>query len=135
MRAWWFVRRPHTHGVKCILRDESGRVLFVRHTYGNRAVWELPGGGLRRREDPVAAVRREMREELGIELRDLRAVGEIEVAGSHKRTLLHCFAAATGGAPIRLEAAEIAVARWAPIEAPPQPLGPDAAALLALARQ
>jgi ADP-ribose pyrophosphatase YjhB (NUDIX family) len=121
--------------VKCIVRDGAGRVLFVRHAYGNRSVWELPGGGLRRREDPEAAVRREMREELGIELAGVRALGEVEITGSHKRTLLHCFGASTGGAPVRLAAAEIAVARWAPSDAPPQPLGPDAAALLALARE
>jgi 8-oxo-dGTP pyrophosphatase MutT (NUDIX family) len=135
LRAWWFVRRPYTRGVKCAVRDENGRVVFVRHTYGDRRSWELPGGGLRRREDPEVAVRREMREELGIKLLDLREVGRVEVTGSHKRTLLHCFAASTGGAPLRLAAAEIAVARWAPVDAPPQPLGPDAAALLALARE
>jgi 8-oxo-dGTP pyrophosphatase MutT (NUDIX family) len=128
------VRRPYTYGVKCIVRDGRGRVLFVRHTYGDRASWELPGGGRRRAEDPEAAIRREMREELGIDLVDLRAVAEIELAGSHKRTLLSCFAASAGGAPIRLAAAEIAQARWASPEAPPQPLGPDAAALVVFAR-
>lgn len=128
------MRRPHTHGVKCIVRsDGGGEVLFVRHTYGERGSWELPGGGLRRREQPEAAVRREMREELGIDLVDVREVGRVEVAAHHKRTLLHCFAARTGGAPLRLAAAELAEARWAPHDAPPQPLGPDAAALLRLA--
>jgi len=58
-----------------------------------------------------------------------------EVAGSHKRTLLHCFTAGTGGAPVRLAAAEIAEARWAPADAPPQPLGPDAATILELLRR
>jgi 8-oxo-dGTP pyrophosphatase MutT (NUDIX family) len=135
MRAWWLVRRPYTHGVKCIVRDGTGRVLFVRHAYGDRRLWELPGGGLRRTEEPEAAVRREMGEELGIELAELRAVGEVEIEGSHKRTLLHCFAATTGGAPLRLAAAEIAQARWASPKAPPQPLGPDVARLLALDRE
>jgi 8-oxo-dGTP pyrophosphatase MutT (NUDIX family) len=122
--------------VKCIVRDdEAGRVLFVRHAYGDRSVWELPGGGMRRREDPEAAVRREMGEELGIELANVRPLGAVEITGSHKRTLLHCFGASAGGAPVRLAAAEIAVARWAPLDAPPQPLGPDVAALLALARE
>jgi len=121
--------------VKCIVGDGAGRVLFVRHTYGDRVSWEVPGGGRPRREDPEAAIRREMREELGIELVDMRPAGEVEVAGSHKRSLLHCFTATTGGAPIRLAAAEIAQARWAPPAAPPQPLSPDAAALLALVRQ
>jgi ADP-ribose pyrophosphatase YjhB (NUDIX family) len=132
--VWWFVRRPHTRGVKCIVRD-GGQVLFVRHTYGRRADWELPGGSLARREAPEAAVRREVREELGVELRDLREVGRVEVSGQHKRTLLHCFeGAVTGGAPVRLAEAEIAEARWAPLDAPPQPLGEHAATLLALRR-
>jgi len=115
--------------VKCIVRD-GGEVLFVRHTYGNRRAWELPGGSMRRGEEPEAAVRREMAEELGVELVDLRKVDEVEVTGSHKRTLLHCFTAGTGGAAVRLAAAEIAEARWAAADAPPRPLGPDAAAIL-----
>jgi ADP-ribose pyrophosphatase YjhB (NUDIX family) len=115
--------------VKCILRD-GDRVLFVRHTYGRRGSWELPGGGLRRGERPEAAVRREMREELGIELAGLRAAGRVEVTGNHKRTLLHCFEAHPAGGRLRLAPAEIAEARWAAVGAPPDPLGPDAATLL-----
>jgi 8-oxo-dGTP pyrophosphatase MutT (NUDIX family) len=133
LRAWWFVRRPYTRGVKCAVRDENGRVVFVRHTYGDRRSWELPGGGLRRREDPEVAVRREMREELGIELEGLRAVGRFEAYGNHKRTELHCFEAApAGGAALRVDAGELAEVRWALPDAPPRPLGPDAAQLLAL---
>jgi 8-oxo-dGTP pyrophosphatase MutT (NUDIX family) len=115
--------------VKCILRD-GDQVLFVRHTYGRRGSWELPGGGLRRREAPEAAVRREMREELGIELTALRPAGRVEVSGNHKRTLLHCFEADLAGGRLRLAAAEIAEARWAPADAPPQPLGVDAVAVV-----
>jgi NADH pyrophosphatase NudC (nudix superfamily) len=89
---------------------------------------------MHRREDPEAAVRREMREELGIALVDVREVAEAEIARSHKRTLLRCFEATTGGAPLVLDHAEIAEARWAPADAPPRPLGPDAAALLARTR-
>jgi 8-oxo-dGTP pyrophosphatase MutT (NUDIX family) len=120
--------------VKCIVRD-GAQALFVRHTYGRRSEWELPGGTLGRREDPEAAVRREMREELAVELRDLREVGRVEVSSMHKRTLLHCFeAAVAGGAPVRLAEAEIAEACWAPLDAPPQPLGKHAETLLALRR-
>jgi 8-oxo-dGTP pyrophosphatase MutT (NUDIX family) len=120
--------------VKCIVRD-GAQVLFVRHTYGRRADWELPGGSLSRREAPEAAVRREVREELGVELRDLREVVRVEVSGQHKRTLLHCFEGSiAGGAPVRLARAEIAEARWAPLDAPPQPLGEQATTLLALHR-
>jgi 8-oxo-dGTP pyrophosphatase MutT (NUDIX family) len=117
--------------VKCVVRD-GDRVLFVRHSYGDRRAWELPGGGRRSSEDPAVAVRREMREELGIELIALRQLGPVEVAGYHKRTRMDCFEARTGGAILRLADAEIAEARWAPLDAPPRPLGPDAAAVLDL---
>jgi 8-oxo-dGTP pyrophosphatase MutT (NUDIX family) len=133
MRAWWFVRRPHTLGVKCAVRDAGGRIVFVRHAYGDRRAWELPGGHLRRREDPEAAMRREMREELGVELDDVRAIGRVEVAGSHKRTTLHVFAASPApGAVLRPDAGELAEVRWARPERPPRPLGPDAVTLLEL---
>ncbi|MEA2320186.1 MAG: hypothetical protein QOD81_36 [Solirubrobacteraceae bacterium] len=132
MRLWWFVRRPHTSGVKCVVRDGE-RVLFVRHTYGNRHAWELPGGILGRDEAPDSAVRREMREELGVELADLRELGRVEVSGDHKHTLLICFEAGPASAPLRFARAEIAEARWARPDAPPRPLGEDAATLLRLA--
>ena len=117
--------------MKCVVRD-GDRVLFVRHTYGDRGAWELPGGSRRSSEAPATAIRREMREELGIELVALRELGQVEVAGSHKRTRMDCFEARTGGAILRLADAELAEARWAPLHAPPRPLGPDAAAVLRL---
>ncbi len=125
------MRRPHTSAVKCFVRD-GDRVLFVRHTYGRRDLWELPGGGLRRGEAPASAARREMREELGVDLGDLREVGTVEVSGDHKHTRLVCFEADAGGAPLRLSAAELAEARWASPGVPPQPLSRDAATLLRL---
>jgi 8-oxo-dGTP pyrophosphatase MutT (NUDIX family) len=135
LRAWWFLRRPHVHGVKCMLRpgDGSGDVLFVRHTYGDRREWQLPGGGLGRREEPSAAVRREAREELGVDLDDLRALGSVEGAGYHKTVTLHCFAARVDPARLCVRWAEIEEVRWAPAARPPQPLGESVAEMLALA--
>ena len=65
MRAWSLTTHPHLRGVKCVFRDAEGSVLWVRHTYGDRSVWELPGGAARRSESAPAAARREAHEELG----------------------------------------------------------------------
>lgn len=54
-----------TLGVAAIILDRDGRVLLVHHTYGNPA-WSVPGGLIGRREQPAAALERELREELGV---------------------------------------------------------------------
>jgi len=130
LRLWWAVRRPHTRGVKCLLR-RGGEVLFVRHTYGRRE-WELPGGSPRWGETPAQAARREAHEELGVDL-EWTPVGVAEIGGDGKTTTLHVFAADAGdGAALRVSPVEIEDARWAGPAAPPQPLGRDVPSVLAL---
>ena len=63
LRAYWWIRRPVTLGVKGVLLDEEGRVLLVRHTY--QPGWHLPGGGVKSGESLIDAVIREVREETG----------------------------------------------------------------------
>jgi ADP-ribose pyrophosphatase YjhB (NUDIX family) len=66
-RAWWFVTRPFSVGVLGLVVDEQGRILLVEQTY--RSGWYLPGGSVRRREGLDEALRRELREEVGVEPR------------------------------------------------------------------
>jgi len=65
LRLWWFVRKPHTHGAGVALWHE-GKVLMVRTSY--RPCYSLPGGFVRRGEPPEQAARREILEEIGLDL-------------------------------------------------------------------
>jgi 8-oxo-dGTP diphosphatase len=65
LRVWWFLRRPQTRGAAVALWHD-GRVLLVRTSYRN--CYSLPGGFARREEPSEQAARRELREEVGIEL-------------------------------------------------------------------
>ena len=53
-------------GVSACIFDEAGRVLLAHHV--DSRIWALPGGAVEPDEDPAAAVAREAREELGIEV-------------------------------------------------------------------
>ena len=115
----WFLTRPDVHGVKGILRD-GDRVLLVRHTYGDRNRWDVPGGHAHAGERPDDAVRREMHEELGIEAA-WRPVGSLGASTDYKHEHVHCFVAdrRPDDGVIVLARGEIAEARWFALEALP----------------
>jgi ADP-ribose pyrophosphatase YjhB (NUDIX family) len=56
--------------------DERGRVLLARRAHEPDAgLWDAPGGFLEEGEDPLDGLRRELREETGLEVEPGRFVG------------------------------------------------------------
>jgi mutator protein MutT len=99
------MRRMPSPGVvvgAAVLRD--GRVLAARRTRPPelRGLWELPGGKVEPGEDPDAAIVREVREELGCEI---RVTGRL--AGSQM---------VTGGRTLQVRCAEIVAGEPVPHE-------------------
>lgn len=129
LRVYWRFARPHTRGVKCVVR-EGDAVVFVRHAYGDRRLWELPGGGIKRGEEPRAAAAREAREELGVDLDDWRPLGTVLARRHGRRTTISCFEGRPGGRAIVMDEGELRDARWCPPDDAPEPLGLDARMVL-----
>lgn len=65
----WIVRAvapSFTVGAACVIEDGKGSILLVRLVY--RDGWGLPGGLIKRNEDVAVCARREVSEEVGIEV-------------------------------------------------------------------
>ena len=122
-RLYWFVFRPRTTGVKCVVAHD-GRWLMIRNTYG-RGHWTFPGGAVDRGEAPERAAAREVLEEVGIQVADLRPIGSYYTDHEYKRDTVYCFVAATDKAHFSIDPTEIAEAAWYEPTALPDFRGPS----------
>src|SRR5437868_869875 len=60
--------------VGAVLFDDAGRILLLDHVFRTRAGWGIPGGFLAKGENPEDALRRELREEVAIEIENVRVI-------------------------------------------------------------
>ncbi|MFN2491482.1 MAG: NUDIX hydrolase [Pyrinomonadaceae bacterium] len=54
-----------------IITDSQGRVLLLKHRFRPGAGWGMPGGFMEHNEQPDETLRRELREEVGLEVEKL----------------------------------------------------------------
>ena len=79
-------------GVGALVHDEKGRVLLIKRKFEpNKGRWSLPGGLLETGETLVDAGRREVREELGVEIEveGLFQVSEEVIKDAKGKTRFH----------------------------------------------
>lgn len=65
-KCFWFITRPETKGVRAIVLNNKNQILLVKHTY--LSGWFLPGGKAKKNEDSRDALKRELKEELGVDI-------------------------------------------------------------------
>ncbi|MEL6237831.1 MAG: NUDIX domain-containing protein [Pseudomonadota bacterium] len=117
-RRW---RGKPLQGCSVVITNPLGDVLLLRHSYGP-SQWALPGGGIQTGEDPEAAARREIKEELGLIL------ARVEPLGTHQETIsgaphtAYLFTAIVDARPAP-DGREVIEARFFPSHSLPQPLG------------
>ena len=113
-------------GVGCgaaILRD--GQLLLVKRRKAPEAgCWNLPGGKVDFGETVADAVRREIAEELGVEIELTRSLGFVEMIGLDAQHWVSPIYQATicMGEPVNVEPEKHEALVWADLDAPPAPL-------------
>ena len=99
-----------------VLRDAQGRVLSVRK--GSSPRFQMPGGKLEAHESPLEAALREVREEVGLDLKNaaIRPLGDFSAPASNEpgfTVVSHVFIAEGVFSPQQLRPhAEIAEVDW-----------------------
>ncbi len=81
------------HVMAGVLYDAHGRVLLAQRPAGKHlaGLWEFPGGKREPEESPSAALRRELREELGIELQRAQPLLQVPWQYGERRLLLDAW--------------------------------------------
>jgi ADP-ribose pyrophosphatase YjhB (NUDIX family) len=122
----------YTVGAMCAIRRDDGSLLLVRHSYRPR--WAIPGGLCRPREEVADGARREVREEVGL---DVELVGEpAVVVDPYERRVDVVFAARPLDGTVAASAsAEIVESRWFAPDHLPDLQHETVSALGALARR
>lgn len=129
----WTMRFSHPRfavTAGAIITDARGHVLLLKHRFRPGSGWGMPGGFMEAGEQPEEALRRELREEVGLEIEKLKLftvrafkqAGQVEIV----------FTAGASGDPDQLNF-EIQKAGWFSLSELPKELPPDQAQLIKLA--
>lgn len=97
-KVYWRIFKPKTFGVKVLIINDSDQVLLVKTSYGLTNYWQLPGGGFKiKKESPEDAAKREVSEELDIQLKKISLIGKRLVSSEGKRDTVYIYKGSVNG--------------------------------------
>jgi ADP-ribose pyrophosphatase YjhB (NUDIX family) len=121
----WSMRLTHTRftvTAGAIIFNQAGEILVLKHRFRAGSGWGLPGGFLERGEQPIDALRRELREELGLDIEDV----EIFAARSFRKPKqVEVLFRGHGSGPVQPRTMEVERAEWFSLDALPEGLPRD----------
>lgn len=118
--------------VAAMIFDDEERILLLEHVFRADNGWGVPGGFVSKGEQPVEALRRELREEANIDLDDVRLLFARSLGTVKQVEIYYCARAIGDPAPSSFE---IKRAEWFPLNALPPALSKDQRRLIERAVQ
>jgi len=117
-----FTHTRFTVTAGAVIFNDQKQVLLLKHRFRAGSGWGLPGGFLERGEQPIDALRRELREEIGLELEDV----EVFAARSFKKPKqVEVLFRARANAKVKPLTMEVERAEWFPLSSLPEGLPRD----------
>jgi 8-oxo-dGTP diphosphatase len=116
-------QKKFTVSVVAVVSDDEGKILLLDHVLRPKSGWGPPGGFINHGEQPEDAVRREIREETGLELDQLE-MAWTRTVGAHVEILFRARAAAGGSGELISNSAEILSAKWFLLSEMPAEMSP-----------
>ena len=121
----WTMRLAHTRftvTAGAVIFNDKREVLLLKHRFRAGSGWGLPGGFMEQGEQPIDALRRELREEIGLELDDV----EVLAARSFKKPKqVEVLFRARANAYVKSLTMEVERAEWFALDSLPEGLPRD----------
>lgn len=121
----WTVRLAHTRftvTAGAVIFNDKREVLLLKHRFRAGSGWGLPGGFMEQGEQPIEALRRELREEIGLEVDDV----EVFAARSFKKPKqVEVLFRARANAEVKSLTIEVERAEWFALDSLPEGLPRD----------
>ncbi|HEX8131049.1 MAG TPA: NUDIX domain-containing protein [Pyrinomonadaceae bacterium] len=126
VRRWgvWLAEPRFMVTVGAIVLDGEGRVLLLQHEFRTGSGWGIPGGFMERGEQPLETLRRELCEEIGLEL-DAAELVSVRTLRRPQQVEIHFLCRAHDGAGARPRSMEINSVGWFEADALPPELSRD----------
>ena len=74
----WLINAKFVVGTSILIQNDAGEILLFKHSYRKGIPWGFPGGYMIRGENPDQAIQRELMEESGFEIKNLKLIEVIQ---------------------------------------------------------